>query len=134
MYHNATCIFLFLLGQLQAEIPVPSYCLEMKTFTTHWAATSLELCLNNDFYATHPIIETKIGENPDHHKYSIQCGMEWQSGTKLEKNSGEESINKCILREAMYHTRNRNWGTLLCVLTLSSVVGHQNQICLSIDR
>ena len=60
--------------------------------------------------------------------------MEWQSGTKLEKNSGEESINKCILREAMYHARNRNWGTLLCMLTLSSVVGHQNQICLSVDR
>ena len=40
MYRNATCIFLFLLGQLQAEIPVPSYWLEMKNFATHWAATS----------------------------------------------------------------------------------------------
>ena len=90
----------------------------MKNFATHWAATSLELCLSNDFYATHPIIETKIGENPENHKYSI-CGMAFW---KLEKNSGEESINKCILREAMYHTSNRNWETLLCMLTLSSVV------------
>ena len=25
----------------------------------------------------------------------------------------------------MYNTSNRNWGTLLCMLELSSVVGHQ---------
>ena len=54
----------------------------MKTFATHWAATSLELCLNNDFYATHPIIKTKIGENPDNHKYSIYGMAVWNKAGK----------------------------------------------------
>ena len=88
------------------------------------AATSLELCLNNDFYATHPFIETKIVENPGYHKNSI-FGMAVSNKAGKKWSSGEESINKCILREAMYNTSNRNWGSLLCMLALSSVVGHQ---------
>ena len=104
----------------------------MKTFATHWAATSLELCLNNDFYETHPFIETKIIENPAYHT-KIQY-LEWQSRTKLEKNrvQGKKSINKYILREAMYNTSSHNWGTLLCMLALSS--WSSNQICLSVNR
>ena len=72
--HVSQCYLYFSVFVRSTEIPVPSYWLEMKTCATHLAATSLELCLNNDFYATHPVIETKIGENPDNHKYSI-CGM-----------------------------------------------------------
>ena len=54
----------------------------MKTFATHWAATYLELCLNNDFYATHPIIETKIVENHDNLKKSIFGMAVWNKAGK----------------------------------------------------
>ena len=86
------------------------------------AAVSLELCLHADYYASHPYINDKIREDPEHHENLI-FGLTVSNSAGSKWSAGDETKTLCVIRESVHNIKSRTWGSFMTMLALSSVVG-----------
>ena len=91
------------------------------------AAVSLELCLHADYYASHPCINDKIRENPEHHENLI-FGLAVSNSAGSKWSAGDETKMLCVIHESV-HIKSRTWGSFMTMLAISCCL-IENKICI----